>query len=51
MKKLFSIILTVAMLAGAIAIFPSSAATAEGALPFRDVKEADWFSSSGTEDL
>ena len=42
MKKLFSIILTVAMLAGAIAIFPP-AASAEGALPFRDVKETDWF--------
>ena len=42
MKRLLSIILTVAMLAGAIVIFPSSA-TAEGSLPFRDVKEADWF--------
>ena len=30
------------MLAGAIAIFPSSA-TAEGSLPFRDVNEGDWF--------
>ncbi|MBQ2468195.1 MAG: S-layer homology domain-containing protein, partial [Clostridia bacterium] len=45
MKRLFSIILTAAMLAGAIAFLPSSA-TAEGELPFKDVKTSSWYYDS-----
>ncbi len=42
MKRLLCILLTVAMLVGILAAVPS-AATAEGSVPFKDVKNSDWF--------